>query len=285
MTVSRRLALARHFAYTVLADFKRSRALLLSGAVAYNTLLSLVPLFAVLLVALSHLVDERRLLETVASNLELLIPGQTDAITDQVRSFLARRQVVGVVGTAALLFFSSMAFTVLENAIAVIFYHRAATRRRHVLVSALIPYLFIILLGLGLLLVTIISAALEAVGRDSIFVLGHRWSLAGVSGAVLYVTGIAGLMLMLTALYMVLPVGQVAFRHAVIGGVAATLFWEVIRHGLVWYFARLSMVNLVYGSLATVIIVLLTLEVAALILLFGVEVIAELERMRTPGSG
>ncbi len=285
MTVSRRLALARRFAYTVLSDFKRSRALLLSGAVAYNTLLSLVPLFAVLLVALSHLVDERRLLETVASNLELLIPGQTDAITDQVRSFLARRQVVGAVGTAALLFFSSMAFTVLENAIAVIFYHRAATRRRHVLVSALIPYLFIILLGLGLLLVTIISAALEAVGRDSILVLGHRWSLAGVPGAVLYATGIAGLMLMLTALYMVLPVGQVAFRHAVIGGVAATLFWEVIRHGLVWYFTRLSMVNLVYGSLATVIIVLLTLEVAALILLFGAEVIAELERMRTPGWG
>lgn len=51
--------------------------MLLSGAVAYNTLLYIVPLFAVLLVALSHLVDEGHLLETVASNLELLIPGQT----------------------------------------------------------------------------------------------------------------------------------------------------------------------------------------------------------------
>ena len=116
-------------------------------------------------------------------------------------------------------------------------------------------------------------------------VFGHRWSLAGVPGAVLYVLGIVGLTLMLTAIYMVLPVGQVAFRHALIGGVAATLSWEVIRHLLVWYFATLSMVNLVYGSLATAIIVLLTLEAGALILLFGAEVIAELERVRSPRTG
>jgi len=64
-------------------------------------------------------------------------------------------------------------------------------------------------------------------------------------GAVLYVLGIVGLALMVTAVYVVLPVGQVAFRYALIGGVAATLCWEVVRHALVWYFARLSMVNLV----------------------------------------
>lgn len=278
------LAVARQFVATVIADFRRSRALVLSGAVAYNTLLSLVPLFAVLLIALSHLVDEQRLLETVASNLDLLIPGQADAVTAQVASFLAQRHVVGLVGILALLFFSSMAFTVLETAMAVIFYHRAPTRR-HFLVSALIPYAFIMLLGVGLLFVTIISGALEAVGRDSIVLFGHRWALAGVSGAVLYLLGIVGLALLLTALYMILPVGQVAFRHALIGGLAATLSWEVVRHVLVWYFATLSMVNLVYGSLATAIIVLLTLEAGALILLFGAEVIAELERVRGPRAG
>jgi membrane protein len=275
-----RLAFVRRFASTVLTDFRRSRALLLSGAVAYNTLLSIVPLFAVLLIALSHLVEQQRLLDTVASNLELLIPGQTDAVTDQVASFLAQRQVVGIVGILVLLFFSSMAFTVLETAMAVIFYHRAPARPRHFLVSALIPYVFIMLLGVGLLLVTIISGALEAVGRDWIFLFGHQWSLAGVSGAVLYVLGIVGLALMLTAIYMVLPVGQVAFRQALIGGITATLSWEIVRHLLVWYFATLSMVNLVYGSLATAVIVLLTLEAGALILLFGAEVIAELERLR-----
>src|SRR6185369_16737430 len=98
----------------------------------------------------------------------------------------------------------------------------------------------------------------------------------------LYVLGMAGSALMLTALYMVLPARRVTFRRAFIGGVAATILWEIVRHVLVWYFRTLSLVNVVYGSLATTVIVLLTLEAAALILLFGAQVIAELERLNDP---
>jgi len=72
---------------------------------------------------------------------------------------------------------------------------------------------------------------------------------------------------------------RVTFRRWLLGGVAATGLWEVVRHVLVWYFKRLSVVNVVYGSLATTVIVLLTLEVAALIVLLGAQVIAELERL------
>jgi membrane protein len=269
------------FILRVLSAFRSNQGLLLSGAVAYYTLLSIVPLFVVLLVGLSRVVDERRLLDTVQSNLELLIPGNAAAISQQVESFLHHREVVGVAGLLALLFFSSAAFTILENAMSVIFYHRALVRRRHFLVSAILPYLFIMLIGLGLLLITVISGALQAVGRDAIRLFGYRWPLAGVSGAFLYLLGVVGLALLLTALYMVLPVGGISFRRALIGGATATLLWELIRHVLVWYFAKLSMVNLIYGSLAATIVVLLTLEAASLILLLGAQVIAEVDRART----
>ena len=59
----------------------------------------------------------------------------------------------------------------------------------------------------------------------------------------------------------------------------ATLLWEVTRHILVWYFARLSKVNIVYGSLTTAIVVLLSLEIAATLLLLGAQVISEYERL------
>jgi membrane protein len=268
------------FLLRVLTDFRRNQGLLLSGAVAYYTLLSIVPLFVLLLVGLSHVVDEQRLLDTVESNLDLLIPGQAAVITGQVQSFLAHREVVGVVGALALVFFSTTAFTILENAMALIFAHRARRGRRHVLVSAILPYLFIMLIGGGLLLITVISAALQAVGRDAIRVLGHPVPLAGVSGALLYALGVVGLALLLTAFYMVLPVGGISFRHAWIGGATATCLWELTRHVLVWYFAKLSMVNLIYGSLAAAVIVLLTLEMAALIVLLGAQVIAVIDRER-----
>jgi len=48
---------------------------------------------------------------------------------------------------------------------------------------------------------------------------------------------------------------------------------------LVWYFSTLSLVNVIYGTFATVIIILLTLEAGAIILLLGAQVIAEYERI------
>ena len=67
-------------------------------------------------------------------------------------------------------------------------------------------------------------------------------------------------------------------RGDLYGGLTAAVLWEIVRHVLVWYFTSLSLVNLVYGSLATAIVVLLSFEFAALILLFGAQVIAEFER-------
>jgi membrane protein len=266
------------FGGRVVSGFQRSQGFLLAGAVAYYTLLAIVPLFVVLLVGLSHVVDGQRLLETVASNLQLVIPSQAAAVTEQVASFLAHREVVGIVGLLALVFFSSTAFTVMESVMAIIFHHRAITQHRHFLVSVLLPYLFMVLIGVGLLLITVISSALHAVRAVQVF--GHAWPPAGLSGVVLYLLGVVGLALLLTAFYMVLPVGQIRFGHALAGGVTATVLWEVTRHAMVWYFAKLSMVNVIYGAMAAVIVVLLTLETAAVILLFGAEVIAEIDRSR-----
>lgn len=80
------------------------------------------------------------------------------------------------------------------------------------------------------------------------------------------------------------PVGRPSWRHALIGGITAAVLWEITRDALVWYFGTLSQVNLVYGSLTTSIVVLLSLEIAATLLLFGAQVIAEYERIGTKGQ-
>lgn len=270
------------FIRRVFHAFRHNQGMLLSGAVAYYTLLSIVPLIVVLLAVLSHFMDRRRLLDVVAENLELVIDGQARLVTAQVAAFLDAREVVGVVSGVVLLFFSSMAFTMLESAMQVIFFHRVVERRRHPLVSALIPYAFIVVLGVGLVLVTGISGALDVLSHNSVRALGRTFSLVRLPHVTLHVLGIVGMALLVTALYMVMPVGRMALRHALVGGAIATLLWEIVRYVLVWYFAHLSMVNLIYGSFATTIIVLLTLEAGSMILLFGAQVIAELERSAVP---
>jgi membrane protein len=276
------LAAPGAFAWRVLKGFRANQGLLLAGAVAYYALLSIVPLLILTLIALSHLIDQAELLQTLGRYLEWLTPGQSSAIVSELRHFLDHRGVIGWVLLATMVFFSSLAFTVLENAMSVIFLHRVAIRRRRFIVSALLPYCYILCLGFGLLLVTLVAGGLQAIGERSVNLLGREWSLEGFSGLLLYLLGLGGEIFVLTSVYMVMPVGKLSLRHALIGGVTAALLWEITRHVLVWYFSTLSQVNLVYGSLTTAIVVLLSLEIAATLLLLGAQVISEYERIDQP---
>src|ERR1700694_3786084 len=62
------------FALAVVKQFRANQGVLLAGAVAYYTLLSLVPLLILILLALSHVVDEERLLVTLRASLEFVVP-------------------------------------------------------------------------------------------------------------------------------------------------------------------------------------------------------------------
>ena len=161
----------------------------------------------------------------------------------------------------------------------VIFFHRVKIKRRHFLVSAVMPYLFILFLGVGLLIVTVLSGVLQFVGTRSIVILGQPHSLDQFSIFLLYIVGVTGEIFLLTAIYFVMPVGRLSLRHALIGGVTATLLWEMMRHILAWYYTTMSQIQLVYGSLTTAIAVLLSVEIGALVLLVGAQVIAEYERI------
>ncbi len=267
------------FALRTLKAFRANQGLLLAGAVAYYALLSIVPLLILSVIALSHYIPQDALLQTLGRYLEWLMPGQSAAIVDELRNFMMHRDVIGWVLLASMLFFSSLAFTVLENAMSVIFHHRVAIRRRHFMVSALIPYAYILSLGLGLLLVTLVAGSLQAMGEREVQFLGREWSLDGTSGVLLYLLGFAGEVLVLASVYMIMPVGRLSWWHALIGAVVAALLWELSRHVLMWYFSSLSQISTVYGSLTTAIAVLLSLEVAATLLLLGAQVIAEYERI------
>ena len=271
------------FAWQTLKAFKANQGLLLAGAVAYYALLSIVPLLILSVIALTHLIDQQELLVTLGRYLEWLVPSQSAAVVRELATFLANRDQIGWLLFATMLFFSSLAFTVLENAMSVIFVHRVVARKRRFIFSALLPYAYILSLGIGLLLMTLVAGSLQAVGKESVHLFGREWALKGVSGALLYLLGVAGEIFVLTSVYLVMPAGRLAWRHALIGGVTAALLWEITRHVLVWYFATLSQVNIVYGSLTTAIVVLLSLEIAAGLLLLGAQVISEYERLEHQG--
>jgi YihY family inner membrane protein len=267
------------FAINVLRGFRDNQGLLLAGAVAYYTLLSIIPVFALVLIVLSSFIETDILLETLSTFLMMATPMRTDILITHLETFIANWKVIGIIGMLLLLFFSSLAFTVLESAMSSIFFHRQMKHQRHYLVSAVIPYVYILLLAAGFLVVSLMAGWLHQHSNDTPSLFGIDINMTQTTATVLYTLGVFGEVLLLTSVYLVMPVGRLAWSHALVGGIAATALWEITRHILIWYFSTLSFVSVIYGSLATTIVILLSFEFAAIILLLGAQVIAEYERI------
>ena len=278
---ARLLAVLAHpfaFLLRVFRGMARNRALLLSGALAYNALLTLIPFFTLLLLVLSSFMDEAHLVGALKANLEILLPGESDLVVDQVMSILEHREVISWFTVLFLLFFSGSAFMVFQNAMSLIFEHRFLVWQRTRLMSFVIPWLYSLLLGAGFVVLALVTAALTALKRQDVTLFGGEVPLTGISTGLLHVFGFLTEVLIFTSLYVIMPVGGLRVRQALVGGVAAALLWEPIRHLLGWYFETFSAVNVVYGSVGTVVITLILMEIGALIILFGAQIIAEYER-------
>ena len=160
------------FALQVLKAFQANQGLLLAGAVAYYSLLSIVPLLILVVIALSRVIDQDVLLATLRQALEYVVPGQGNAVVAELRTFLAHREVIGWVLLITMLSFSSLGFKVLETAISVIFLHRVAKRRRHLLVSLLLPFGYIAFIGAALFVARFLITDLVTMGDENLAILG-----------------------------------------------------------------------------------------------------------------
>jgi membrane protein len=271
------------FAARVAGALLANRGLLLAGGVGYNALLSLVPFLAVVVWLLSLLLDEQQILAVLRAEVSELVPQHADTIVGAARSFIEAGGPTGAVTALALLFFSSIAFRMLEEAVAAIFHTSVGGARRRAWVSAVLPYVLIVLAVAALFALTVATYVLDALGERSVTIFGVGRSLATPVAWVLGVLNFVGLVVAFAAIYHVLPVVRISVRRAFVGGLTAAVLWRGVAAFLAWFFTNRSMANVIYGSLATAVITLLYLEVASIILLVGAQVIAELQASAAAG--
>ena len=236
------------FTSRVLRDFfLHNHGLLLTAAVAYNMMLSLIPLSVVLLVGFSHFFESARLLVTITREVSLIAPGFEPILREVLVGFLSSREIIGWVGLISLLIFSSLAFRVMEDSIAIIFQSRLPTLKRKFWVSALMPYLFILIVAAGLIVVTTVNAIIDAQMQRNFSLFGIDILLHQHINWIIYFMGVIGLVLLFTLFYKIMPVVKISMPRASVGGLTATLLWELVRHLLVFYYTKVSMVNVLYG--------------------------------------
>ncbi|MDH3900836.1 MAG: YihY/virulence factor BrkB family protein, partial [Gammaproteobacteria bacterium] len=192
------------FLLDVLKGFRDNQGLLLAGAVAYYTLLSIIPVFALVLIVLSQFIEQELLLDAVSTILTMAAPISAEVLSRHLEVFLSHWKVIGTMGILLLLFFSSLAFTVLENAMSMIFFHRHLDQRRHYLVSAVLPYVYILLLTAGFLVVSLMAGWLNQHSSDTPTLIGIDINMTSTTATILYLLGVLGEVLLLTSVYLVM---------------------------------------------------------------------------------
>lgn len=276
---NRALAVFRNplqFLLRVLSTFYGNKGFLLASAVAYNTLLSLIPILALTAIGLSQWLPPELVFKAARNFLQLVAPTQVEPMLAQLHTFIIGSKVIGVIGALTLIFFSAFAFSALESALTIIFTGKDIPSQRKAWVSWVLPYAFVLIIGVSIFALTLLIGAFETVSSYNYF------SWLPQPGLLTTLAGFIGEVLMFAAVYFVLPPVPVALKHAVVGGVAAAVLWEIMRRLLVWYFINLSSINIIYGTFATALVIILTLEVAVTILLLGAQVIHEYSTLQEP---
>jgi membrane protein len=271
------------FAKRVVVRFYRGKGLLLASAVAFNALLSLVPLVGLVLVIMSHFVDPQLLMAVVDRQLAAAIPQSAAQIANAIASFLDGRALASGVGAAVTVFFSAIAFRTLDDALSSIFQSTRPHKRRHPVLSLALPLVF---MGLVVMVMAVLSLLVTAAGmlpEGGVVLMGTHVSLTEAARRGIGLVSLMALVALFASFYRIMPEADVPTRNALVGGAVAAALWELLRRLLAYYFANVSLVGVIYGSLTTVIVLLFTFEAGALIILLGGQVIAELLRSSQAG--
>ena len=255
-----------------------------AAAVAYYTLLSLLPLLIFLISLGAAVVGSFD--EAYRGTLFLLrgiVVHLDESSLATLRAFVERSQRFRWPGILILAWTSKRSIGALLGALETVFEVKGRSIARGNLVSLALVFL----LGLGVLatlLLTTLLAALE--GMVLRFAgAGGASVLSGFSAVVVArVVPVGIAVVFFYTLYRLVPGGVIGRRAAWAGALLATALWELAKAAFAFYIRNLAHYAGLYGALEAVIVLGLWLELSVSIVLLCAEVIALLVAAPTPAA-
>ncbi len=249
----------------------------LSAALAFYTILSLIPfLFLLISVTAYVLGSSESGLMMALSFLSQLFPHAGSLIFEEASVIFQRAQVIGLVGFLSMLWTASVIFSSLEHAMGVVF---RVEQRRTFLKGRLLALLMVPASALVFLLsfsVTAIAGSLQEM--ETVL-----WGIDLAKGSFLefligYLFPYLILTLGFTAVYKIVPNTPVSFHHALAGGASCAFLFEAAKHFFAWYFKNYGGYGMTHGAMEAMIILVLWTFYSACILLFCAELISAYRR-------
>lgn len=267
--------------------FSATRAAQASAAISYYTLFSLFPLALVFLTALSLVIDPQQaegVLKAVLLQFLPESPRLQEFLLDTVSSIFALRGEVTIISLLALIWSASSAFTTLTFNIDLAWLQET---RPNPLKARLVGLLMIAIVYIILLVLLVGGALLSVFAALPLSLLGQL----GVPEEVVRNFGVRGVGVLLStgvffALYWWVPSKKSPWSAALLAAVLAALASLAVDAGFSLYLSsRFARYELVYGPIASVIMLMVWFYLRITIILFGAHYSASLARYRADRAG
>jgi membrane protein len=236
-------------------EFFKDKCLQSASALAFASLLALVPVVAIFFFFLTKLEAfseiQLRIEDFLFNN---LLPARTDVIREYLSQYTQNITFVGVFGVTTLFIAAIFMFNTIEHAINDIWH----AKKRRPFLSKFSAFWTVLTAAPVLVFLSSYIAARLAIGEvDSRYVNFLPYLLNWLA---------------FWFAYQFIPYTQVRFRAALVGAIVGGTLWEVAKAGFNWYIGNVTAIDRVYGSLGTVPVFLLWLYLTWVIVLFGAEV-------------
>ena len=253
----------------LLRRFHEDRILYYSGYLSYVTLLSMVPLLAVIFSLLSIFPFFEKLKEEVEEFVfRNFVPELGDVLQEQILSFVDNATRMTPFGLIVLLIVALLLLSSIDHTLNQIW--RVGKNRGIILSYSIYIVVLIsspVLLGTGL------------AANSYLVSLGGIEEGSDFSAIKLILSSIhfLGSFLILLLLYIVVPHTKVHFWSAVFGALIATLLFELSKSVFALYFIHFPVYQAIYGALAVIPLLFVWVFISWVVVLVGAQISASLD--------
>ena len=236
-----------------------------AAALSYTTLLSLVPLLAVVFAILAFFPLFASLVDDIQQYIfRNFVPASNEQLQLHFQQFIATAASSGGVGLLFLMLTSLM----LMNAINVALNDIWQVKPKRNLFSALLIYGGVLLLSSVLFAASIL---LTSYVISLPLIAGGGEAVTGLKNFLLVIAPIAVTVVALLLFYVVVPNCHISWRVGFVSALLAALLFELAKKGFAWYVLAFPSYTVIYGALAVIPIFLVWIYVSWLVVLLGAE--------------
>lgn len=257
----------------VLVRFFQHNCTEVAASLTFTTLLSLVPLIAIALsVVAAFPAFAEYSAEIKAFILNTMVPEAANkVIAVYMQQFADNAVQLTAIGTAFLGITALALMLTIDKSLNAIW---RVTQLRPLLHRLLIYWAT---LTIGPLF---IGASLSLTSWLMRISLGLTHDIPGINGALLQLAPLLLTSIAFSIPYLIVPNRRVPWRHAIAGGVAAAVGFEIMKRGFAFYITHFPTYQAVYGAFATIPIFLLWVYLSWLMVLLGAVIAASLSSWR-----